>query len=161
MKSGNGQAEDYNEVGSDFFATLGIKIIAGRGFTSQDAATSPKVAVINQALARKRFPNVNPIGRMFRADRDKPDLTRIVGICSDTYYYHTLREGPPPQFFLPYVQQTDFRGMTYQLRTTLSTGGSCNQCCAAPFSLSIAICRLHSCAHSVSRSRRRCKLSGL
>ena len=117
---GNGQAEDYNEVGNDFFATLGIKVIAGRAFTSQDAATSPKVAVINQALARKRFPNANPIGRMFRADRDKPDLTRIVGICSNTYY-HTLREGPPPQFFLPYVQQTDFRGMTYQLRTTLST----------------------------------------
>jgi ABC-type antimicrobial peptide transport system permease subunit len=43
-----------------------------------------------------------------------------VGICANTYY-HTLREGPPPQFFLPYVQQTDFRGMTYQLRTTLST----------------------------------------
>ena len=117
---GNRQAEDFNEVGNDFFATMGIKIIAGRGLTSQDTATSPKVAVINEALAKKRFPNVNPIGRMFRADRDKPDLTRIVGICANTYY-HTLREEPPPQFFLPYVQQTDFRGMTYQLRTTLST----------------------------------------
>ena len=117
---GDRQAEDFNEVGKDFFATLEIKIISGRGFTSQDTATSSKVAVINQALAKKRFPNMNPIGRMFRADRDKPDLTRIVGVCSDTYYY-TLREGPPPQFFLPYVQQTDFHGMTYQLRTTLST----------------------------------------
>ncbi|HKO19610.1 MAG TPA: ABC transporter permease [Acidobacteriaceae bacterium] len=120
FEPGNRQAEDFNEVGNDFFATMGIKIIAGRGFTSQDTATSPRVAVINQALAKKRFPNVNAIGRMFRADRDKPDLTRIVGICANTYYY-TLREGPPPQFFLPYVQQTDFRGMTYQLRTTLST----------------------------------------
>jgi predicted permease len=117
---GNRQAEDFNEVGYDFFATMGIKIIAGRGFTSQDTATSPRVAVINEALAKKRFPNVNPIGRPFRADRDKPDLTRIVGICANTYY-RTLREGPPPQFFLPYVQQTDFRGMTYQLRSTLST----------------------------------------
>ena len=96
--------EDFNEVGNDFFATMGIKIIAGRGFTSQDTATSPKVAVINEALAKKRFPNVNPIGRVFRADRDKPDLTRIVGICANTYY-HTLREGPPPQFFLPYVRR--------------------------------------------------------
>jgi len=120
FEQGDRQAEDFNEVGNDFFATLGIRIIAGRGFTPQDTATSPRVAVINQALAKKRFPNLNPIGRMFRADRDKPDLTRIVGICANTYY-HTLREGPPPQFFLPYVQQTDFRGMTYQLRTTLST----------------------------------------
>lgn len=118
-EKGNRQAEDFNEVGNDFFATMGIKIVAGRGFTSQDTATSPKVAVINEALAKKRFPNMNPIGRMFRADRDKPDLTRIVGICANTYY-QTLREGPPPQFFLPYVQQADFRGMTYQLRTSLS-----------------------------------------
>jgi predicted permease len=120
VDKGNRQAEDFNEVGNDFFATMGITIIAGRGFASQDSATSPKVAVINEALAKKRFPHVDPIGRMFRADRDKPDLTRIVGICANTYY-HTLREGPPSQFFLPYVQQTDFRGMTYQLRTTLST----------------------------------------
>jgi predicted permease len=99
---------------------MGIKLVAGRGFNSQDTATSPKVAVINQALAKKRFPGMNPVGRMFRADRDKPDLTRIVGICADTYYY-TLREGPPAQFFLPYVQQKEVHGMSYQLRTSLST----------------------------------------
>jgi len=113
-------AEDFNVVGNNFFSTLQIRIIGGRGFTSQDTATSPKVAVINEALAKKRFPGVNPIGKMFRADRDKNDLIRIVGICADTYYY-TLREGPPAQFFLPYVQQKEVHGMTYQLRTSLST----------------------------------------
>jgi predicted permease len=114
------QAEYFTVVGSDFFATMGIKIIGGRGFSSQETATSPKVAVINEALAKKRFPGVNPIGRMFRADRDKSDLIMIVGICADTYYY-TLREGPPAQFFLPYVQQKEVHGMTYELRTGLST----------------------------------------
>jgi predicted permease len=114
------QAEYFTVVGSDFFATMGIKIIGGRGFSSQETATSPKVAVINEALAKKRFPGVNPIGRMFRADRDKSDLIKIVGICADTYYY-TLREGPPAQFFLPYVQQKEVHGMTYELRTGLST----------------------------------------
>lgn len=114
-------AEDFNTVGNDFFETLGIRIVAGRGFNSQDTATSPRVAVINQALAKKRFPGVNPVGRMFRADRDeKADLIRIVGICADTYYY-TLREGPPAQFFLPYVQQKGVGGMTYELRTGLNT----------------------------------------
>ena len=113
-------AEDFNVVGNNFFSTLQIRIIGGRGFTSQDTATSPKVAVINEALAKKRFPGVNPIGKMFRADRDKNDLIRIVGICADSYYY-TLREGPPAQFFLPYVQQKEVHGMTYQLRTSLST----------------------------------------
>jgi predicted permease len=115
------QAEDFNEVGNDFFPTLGIKIIVGRGFGPEDTATSPKVAVINEALAKKRFPGVNPIGRIFRTDDGvKADPIRIVGICADSYYY-TLREGPPAQFFLPYVQQKEVHGMTYQLRTGLST----------------------------------------
>ena len=114
------EAEDINVVGNDFFSTLGIKIIGGRGFTAQDTATSPKVAVINEALAKKRFPNVNPIGRRFRADRDSSDLIQIVGICANTFYY-TLREGPPAQFFLPYVQQKQVNRLTYQVRTTLST----------------------------------------
>jgi predicted permease len=114
------EAEDINVVGNDFFSTLGIKIIEGRGFTAQDTATSPKVAVINEALAKKRFPNVNPIGRRFRADRDSSDQIQIVGICANTFYY-TLREGPPAQFFLPYVQQKRVNRMTYQVRTALST----------------------------------------
>src|ERR1700674_3342594 len=42
-----------NGVGPDFFQTMGIPILQGRGFTAQDTATSPKVAVINQALAKK------------------------------------------------------------------------------------------------------------
>ena len=62
-------AEDTNSVGIHFFETMGIPILAGRGFGPQDTATSLKVAVINQALARKRFPNVNPIGRRFRTTR--------------------------------------------------------------------------------------------
>lgn len=121
FEKGKRTAEDFNVVGNDFFTTLGIKIVAGRGFSAADTATSPKVAVINEALAKERFPNTNPIGRMFRADRDpKADLIRILGICADTYYY-TLRDEPPPQFFLPYVQQNEVSGMTYHLRTTLST----------------------------------------
>jgi predicted permease len=121
FEKGKRTAEDLNIVGNDFFSTLGIRIVAGRGFQSQDTATSPKVAVINESLAKKRFPGVNPIGRMFRADRgQKADLIRIVGICADTYY-DTLREGPPAQFFLPYVQQKGVGGLTYELRTPMST----------------------------------------
>lgn len=97
------QAEDFNLVGTDFFPTLGIPIVAGRGFGPQDTATSQKVGIINQALARKRFPNTNPIGKRFKADRDsKADWVQIVGICADTRYVN-LREAPPAQFFLPYV----------------------------------------------------------
>lgn len=118
------QAEYYNLVGNDFFPTLGIPILAGRGFGTQETASSPKVAVINQALARKRFPNQNPIGKLFRTDilpggHDAQIWYRIVGICGDSFYA-SLRDEPPPQFFLPYVQQKGVGGMTYELRTSMT-----------------------------------------
>lgn len=113
------QAEDYNVVGQNFFQTLSIPIISGRGFGSQDTATSPKVAVINQALAKKRFSNQNPIGKVFRTgDRLNPEPIQIVGISGDTLYY-TLRDEAPAQFFVPFVQQKEIGGMTYQLRTSM------------------------------------------
>ncbi|MGA8741400.1 MAG: ABC transporter permease [Terracidiphilus sp.] len=110
-------AEYENSVGTDFFPTLGIPILAGRGFGLQDTSTSPKVGIINQSLARKRFPNSNPIGKRFKADRDTPsDWIQIVGICADTRY-SDLRGNPPPQFFLPYAQQASVGTLTYQVRT--------------------------------------------
>ena len=113
------QEEDYNVVGDNFFETMGIPIIAGRGLSAQDTQSSLKVAVINQSLARKRFPGQNPIGKRFSInghDSDghggqlAADWIEIVGVCGDTRYAN-LREPPPPQFFLPYVQQTEVGGM--------------------------------------------------
>jgi predicted permease len=112
-------SEDTNSVGIHFFETMRIPILAGRSFDSQDTATSPKVAVINQALARKRFPNVNPLGRRFRTIRsNKGELITIVGICADTRYVN-LRDEPPAQFFLPYIQTSDVGSMVYEVRTPL------------------------------------------
>jgi ABC-type antimicrobial peptide transport system permease subunit len=47
------------------------------------------------------------------------DLIRIVGVCANTRYAN-LRDQPPPQFFLPYVQQTEVGGMTYEIRTSMT-----------------------------------------
>jgi len=119
------QEERFNIVGNSFFETMKIPIVAGRGFGPQDTATSPKVAVINQAMAKSRFPGRNPIGMSFRTDAHdsdghtttRPDdLYQVVGICADTHYMN-LREPPPAQFILPYVQQNDTGGMSYELHT--------------------------------------------
>jgi predicted permease len=110
------EAEDENVVGNTFFQTIGIPIIAGRGFGAQDTVTSQKVAVINQALAKKRFPGVSPVGRRFKTDDDKPVWIEIVGVCGDNRYLN-LRDEPPPQFFMPYVQQPEVGGMTYAIRS--------------------------------------------
>ena len=110
-------AEDVNVVGSAFFQTMGIPILGGRSFNAQDTATSAKVGIINQALAQKRFPGINPIGRRFKADRDRgSDWIQIVGICANTHYLN-LRDEPPAQFFLPYLQQPRVGTMVYEVRT--------------------------------------------
>jgi ABC-type antimicrobial peptide transport system permease subunit len=75
--------------------------------------------VINQALAKKRFQGVNPIGKKFKNGDEKPIWTRIVGICADTRYAN-LRDDAPAQFFEPYVQQHEVGGMTYAVRTSLT-----------------------------------------
>ena len=108
-------AEDYNIVNNSFFSMMGIPMLQGRSFASQDTATSPLVAVINASLAKERFPNQNPIGRRFYGDDHA--LIQIVGVCADTRYA-SLRDDPPGQFFLPFVQQKSADGTwTYEFRT--------------------------------------------
>jgi predicted permease len=122
------QAEYYNVVGNRFFDTLGIPIVAGRGFGEQDTANSTKVGIINQSLARSRFPGQNPVGKRFLLDRHDADgrqgtlaqdVIQIVGVCADVRYA-SLRDAPPPQFILPYAQQTEVGGMTYEIRTRMT-----------------------------------------
>ncbi|MGD0913492.1 MAG: ABC transporter permease [Terracidiphilus sp.] len=118
-------AEDVNITGNTFFQTMDIPIVSGRSFGAQDTASSQPVAVINQALAKKRFPNTNPIGKRFRTDGETNAWVTIAGVCADTHYA-TLRDPAPPQFFLPYVQQAQLSHMTfatvmtYAIRTRLS-----------------------------------------
>ena len=120
-RNDHGDAEDINVVSNSFFQTMGIPIVAGRGFGAQDTVSSLPVAVINDALAKERFPGTNPIGRRFKTDDEKPVWIEIVGVCGDNHY-RNLREEPPAQFFLPYVQQPEVGGMTYAIRTELAPG---------------------------------------
>jgi predicted permease len=117
------RTEPYNAVGIHVFDTLGIPIIAGRGFTADDTASSPAVAVINRRLATARFRNQNPIGQHISlgvyagyGDVLTAGQIEIVGICGDTLYGN-LHEAAPPQLFVPYVQQRQVRRLTYQIRT--------------------------------------------
>lgn len=114
----HGQAEDVNVVGDAFFQTMGIPIVSGRSFGPHDTETSPKVGIINEALARKRFPNTNPVGKRFQTDGDKGDWIQIVGISRDTHITN-LRDNPPPQFFMPYVQEKEVGGMVFLVRSRM------------------------------------------
>jgi predicted permease len=114
-----------NAVGSDFFHTMGIPILAGRDFNDSDTASSPKVGILSESLARKAFPGQNPIGKRFLAhfhpgEGTPGDLIEIVGICADTRYW-SLKQDPVGMFYQPYLQtpNLDF-GATYEVRTILS-----------------------------------------
>ena len=105
--------EDVNAVGTTFFATMGIPMISGRSFGRQDTAASEKVSIINQALAKERFAGMNPVGKRVKAG---DDWLRVVGVCGDNRFMN-LRDAPPPQFFIPWVQQREVGGLTYAIRS--------------------------------------------
>jgi predicted permease len=109
-----------NSVGQDFFATMAIPVRYGRPFDFRDTPTSPKVAIINQALARQAFSGMNPVGKTFQTEEQ--DRYEIIGVCADAKYAD-LRDDPPPTFYILYRQQKDApRGMTFEVRTNIDPG---------------------------------------
>ncbi len=104
-----------NVVGHNYFHTMAMPIVHGRGFVPGDTATSGKVGVVNQTLARLYFPNQDPIGQVFESE-DSVTPVRIVGVAADTSYAN-LREQTPALFFLPYEQYPEVGGMAVMVRT--------------------------------------------
>ncbi len=86
----NGQPRDsdakVHSVRENFFNTMEIPLLLGRGLTEQDDARAPRVAVVNQTFVKAHFPNENPIGKRFGFDPDKPNEIEIVGIARDAKY---------------------------------------------------------------------------
>jgi predicted permease len=108
-----------NDVGEGFFPTYRIPIVAGRGFNGSDTETSRKVAVVNESLAKKYFPHVNPVGRTFEAGWHDPIRIEIIGICGDAKYDH-LRKNPEPTYYAPYWQNKNgLSQATFALATRL------------------------------------------
>jgi predicted permease len=107
-----------SEVGPDYFATLGIPVIAGRAFTTQDVGPA-KYSVVNESFAREYFPGRDPIGQRFGLVNDMEPVrpeTEVIGVIADRKY-SDLRETPPPQAYFPYLRATHFRFMNVYLRT--------------------------------------------
>ena len=87
----HGEHHEVNErhVSAGYLATLKATLMRGRFFTEADDASHPGVAIINQALARKYFPGVDPIGQSIADDEGgQPSVWQIVGVIDD------IREGP-------------------------------------------------------------------
>ncbi len=114
----NGEHNEVNQrdVSAAYFATVGARIVRGRGITDRDRLGTPKVVVINEALARKYFPNEDPVGKQFGNSTLAPDsLKEIIGIVEDIHegalnadiwpaVYYALDQDPTP--FVAVVART-------------------------------------------------------
>jgi len=117
----------FDLVAPGFFETTGMKLLAGRDFNRIDNETAPRVAVINESMARVYFNNQNPVGKHFGAammGREAPFMeTEIVGVVKDARGYNSPRETDSRMLYFPYRQDmalnthTRLASMCLALRT--------------------------------------------
>jgi putative ABC transport system permease protein len=105
---------EYNEVGPDYFRTLGIPLVSGRQFTRADDERAALVAVVNETMAAKYWHGRNPIGERVQV---KGRWMRVVGMAKDSKY-QSVRETPKPFFYVP-LRQNFARGAGLHIRTAL------------------------------------------
>jgi putative ABC transport system permease protein len=86
-----------------YLDTLGVRVIAGRGFNRSDTADSNPVILISQAMAKEMFPNESPLGRRIRSWRDENKYREIVGVVADVRY-GGLGAEVPNNVYIPHPQ---------------------------------------------------------
>ena len=109
---------NYNAVGPDFFSTLSIPLLSGRGFDGSDAENRPRVAVVNTAFTRKFDLGQDAIGQRMgigRGENGERDV-EIVGIVADAAY-SAVKDPAPPQFFIPMYQTENVGSANFYIRT--------------------------------------------
>src|SRR5215475_4327373 len=112
----------YTITCPNYFQTMGIKLVSGREFTERDSLNAPGVIVINEAMAKRYWPNEDPIGKRIKIgsfNSDAPWLT-VVGITQDVKQ-GGLDQKPRPEFYRPY-NQAAWPMMTVVVRTASSPG---------------------------------------
>jgi predicted permease len=93
----------YNSVSPEHFATLGTRILRGRGVTDEDRPTSPPVMVVSEAMGRVLWPGRDPIGQCVRLRSPTAPCRRVVGVTENIQQEH-LGEDPGYYYHLPAAQ---------------------------------------------------------
>jgi putative ABC transport system permease protein len=120
LAKGDLPSADFFDVQVGYFKTLGISILKGRDFTERDNKQGPPVIIVNQAFARKFFPNEEAVGKRIKpgisTDTDDPAMREIIGVVSDIRN-RNLSSDLRPGYYLP-AAQVPFSQMTLVVRTT-------------------------------------------
>lgn len=132
VAGGNGRVGAPNElfdfwvVSPNYFETMGISVLQGRGFDLQDATGGPSAAMINEAMARQVWPGESAVGKLLRLGPPTVPYARIVGVVKNTRGAR-LWEEDKPYVYLPIIQgkdgppiQTEQLGMKLLVRTEVS-----------------------------------------
>jgi predicted permease len=110
----------FNEISPGYFGTIGTRMLAGRDFTRGDIDGGPKVAIVNEAFARKFRLTGHVVGSRMAADRvdgSKLDI-EIVGLVANAKYSEVKQE-IPPVYFIPYRQDKEVGSINFYARTRL------------------------------------------
>jgi predicted permease len=108
-----------DEVSAELFKTLGTPLLRGRPFSIEDRPDAPRVAIINDALARHSWPGADPIGRrfMFGPRESEGPWYTVIGVVADMRRQGPEREAPP-QVFVPLAQNPASRNVGLLIRAS-------------------------------------------
>ncbi len=111
---------NYRSVSPDYFRAAGIAVVKGRVPDARDTDAAPLVLAVNQALARRDFPNEDPVGKRISygiGPDGQPLWKEIVGVVADVRSEEPGREAAP-EIYVPYLQDP-FAGVSYVVRSTI------------------------------------------
>jgi putative ABC transport system permease protein len=113
--------EEKREVSPDYFRVLETPLVKGRFFTPADKAGAPSVIIVNQALAKKYWPDEEALGKriVMGGMSDKPDWITIVGIVADIKHL-SLDQDAKPEMYVPFAQNP-YSTLTLVLRSAQDT----------------------------------------
>lgn len=112
---------DTNFVGPQYFHTLGIAVLSGRDFTSDDRRASRPVVIVNERLARAFWPQQDPIGKGVRLPDARTPTAEIIGVVRDVKY-QDLRGEAGPMFYRPVLQTFSTDSMVLHVRAAADPG---------------------------------------
>ncbi|HEV2114699.1 MAG TPA: ABC transporter permease [Terriglobales bacterium] len=114
---GGTPSADFNVVSPSYFRTMQVPLLAGRGLQASDTGNAPPVAVINQTMARRFWPNQNPVGQHINPDpaRFQKRSWEIVGVVGDIKHFG-VAEPTHPTIYRPFAQE-NFPLLAFTIRT--------------------------------------------
>jgi len=108
----------FNEVGAGYFKTLGVPVLSGREFTPSDRLGSAKVAIVNEAFAKKFKLGRDAVGKHLAESGAKINDIEIVGLVKDAKY-NNVKDEIPPVYFRPWAQDSTTGFLNFYVRTAM------------------------------------------